>query len=283
MSESLKSAVISAILRLLEPIVRLLIEAGVGIGDFQTMARKVYVEVARAQVQEPEPNISRISAVTGIGRSAVAELLATPASSPPRAERGRHRAEHILHGWWNDPEFRGPDGQPALLPLRGAKRSFATLVKRYSGDPRVVTILEELVKVKAVHRRPDGKLEALSRTFVTARWDVEGVLTVGERVRDLLNTLLHNIKHPHMPRYERFVLSERVAPKYVPLVLRDIAERSDITADAFQDLLTDPTHCVRAGRHRQDARRIGVVIYVIDEPSTVEPLAPSPTRPRGTK
>ena len=63
-----------------------------------------------------------------------------------------------------------------------------------------MTLLKELLRVKAVRRLPDGKLEVLSRTFATARWDNTGIEMVGERVRDLLDTLVHNLKHPSRPR-----------------------------------------------------------------------------------
>ena len=78
------------------------------------------------------------------------------------------------------------------------------LVNRYAGDPRVRTLLEELLRVKAVRRLPDKRLEVLSPTFATVRWDGSGVEVVGERVRDLLATLLYNLKHPSRPRYARF-------------------------------------------------------------------------------
>ena len=40
MSESLKSAVRAAILRLLNPLVRVLMQAGIGIGEFTSLVRK---------------------------------------------------------------------------------------------------------------------------------------------------------------------------------------------------------------------------------------------------
>jgi hypothetical protein len=269
MGETLKSAVAAAALRLLEPLVKLLLEAGIGVGEFHQLAKRAYVNVARERAGESKPNVSRIAVLTGITRAEVAALLALPASEGPAAERGRHRAERVLHGWWHDAEFLARDGGPAILPLRGPKRSFVSLVRRYAGDPRVATLLEELVRVKAVRRRTDGQLEVLSRTFVTARWDPEGIGIVGERVHDLLETLVYNLKNPGAPRFERFVVRADVQSRYVPMLLRDIGEQADVLADSLQDALNDPERRVSPASEPQDARRVGLAIFVVDDPATV--------------
>ena len=137
------------------------------------------------------------------------------------------------------------------------------------GDPRVLTLLKELLRVKAVRRLPDGKLEVLSRTFVTARWDNAGIEMVGDRVRDLLDTLVYNLKHPSSPRYARFIVNSEVDPRYVPLLLRDITQQSEVLADTFQDALNDPERIVRPTRSAQDAHRISIGIFVTEEPTLV--------------
>jgi hypothetical protein len=271
MSESLKSALIAAVMRLLVPLVKLLLEAGIGVGEFHQLAKRAYVRAALERADGTRPSISSIATLTGLSRGEVATLSKAPTDEAPTAERGRHRAERVLQGWWHDAEFLDHAGRPLPLPLRGAKRSFTALVKRHSGDPRVATLLDELTRVRAVRQRPDGLLEVLSRTFVTARWDAGGIQAVGERVHDLLATLVHNLKHPHMPRYERFVVSNEVSPRYVPMLLRDITAQADVLAEGFQDALTDPQHSVKPGKGVQDARRVGLAVYVVDEPTLIEP------------
>ncbi len=284
MSETVKAAVLRAVLRLLEPLVRLLLEAGVGVGEFSQLAKIAYTRAARDAAPEARPNISRIAILTGIPRSEVAEILRRPEEYRTDPERGVQRAERVLQGWWKDADFCDSNGEPLKLPLRGPRRSFAALVKRYAGDPRVRTLLKELLRVKAVRRLPDRHVEVLSRTFVTARWDNTGIEIVGERVRDLLDTLVYNLKHPSRPRYARFVVNAQVDPRYVPLLLRDISQQSEVLADSFQDALNDPDRIVRPARSAQDAHRISIGIFVAEEPTLVEPpsaSAPAPTkRPR---
>ena len=269
MSETVKAAVMRAVLRLLEPLVRLLLEAGIGVGEFNKLAKMAYARAARDAQAEATPNISRIAVLTGIPRGEVGEILRRPEEYRAEPERGVQRAERVLQGWWKDADFCDPNGEPSRLPLRGPRRSFAALVKRYAGDPRVLTLLKELLRVKAVRRLPDGKLEVLSRTFVTARWDNAGIEMVGDRVRDLLDTLVYNLKHPSSPRYARFIVNSEVDPRYVPLLLRDITQQSEVLADTFQDALNDPERIVRPTRSAQDAHRISVGIFVTEEPTLV--------------
>ena len=275
MSENLKAAVMRAVLRLLDPLVRLLLEAGVGVGEFHQLAKMAYARAARDAVPETQPNFSRIAVLTGIPRGEVSEILRRPEEHPLAPERGVQRAERVLHGWWKDVDFCDNDGEPSKLPLRGPRRSFAALVKRYAGDPRVATLLKELLRVNAVRRLPDGRVEVLSRSFVTARWDDAGIEVVGERVRDLLDTLVHNLKHPSRPRYARFVVKSDVDPRYVPLLLRDITQQAEVLGDSCQDALLDPQRVVRPARTAQAAHRISVGIFVMEEASLVAPSSES--------
>jgi hypothetical protein len=278
-SETVKAAVMRAVLRLLEPLVRLLLEAGIGVGEFNQLAKMAYARAARDAVPEVRPNISRIAVLTGIPRGEVAEILRRPEEYRTEPERGIQRAERVLQGWWKDPDFCDRDGVPLKLPLRGARHSFTTLVKRYAGDPRVRTVLKELLRVKAVRRLSAGQVEVLSRTFVTARWDNTGIEIVGERVRDLLDTLVHNLKHPSRPRYARFVVNAEVDPRFVPLLLRDVTQQAEVFADAFQDALNDPERVIRPTRTAQDAHRISMGIFVAEEPTLVEPVSAAKPMP----
>lgn len=284
MTDPLKRAVRAAARRLLEPLTRLLIEAGIGVGEFTSIVKASYVSAARDVAKDGageniRPNVSRIAVVTGMTRAEVSAILGTDETDAPEPERGRHRAERVLSAWWNDSDYHDERGQPARLALRGGKRSFTSLVKTHAGDPRVQTILEELLRVRAVRRLPDGRFEAMSRTAATARWDPDGIEVVGERLRDHALTLLHNLKHPARPRYERVVVNTQLDPRYAPVLLRDIASQADTLADSFSDALNDPAATQKPTREAQPALRLGVAIYVFEEETEV---APSPSR-RGAK
>jgi hypothetical protein len=276
MTQPLKAAIQAAVLRLLDPLVRWLLEAGMGVGDLLTLTKIAYVRAARDQGlesgAEQRPNASRIAVVTGLTRGEVASILASGAADRPH-DRGRQRAERVLSGWWNDSEFQDPSGRPAILSVRGNRRSFAALVQRYSGERwRVATILDELLRVKAVRRLASGRLEALSRTYATVRWDPDGVTAFGEQLNEHCATLLHNLKFPARPRYVRRVLNAQLDPRYVPMLLRDLEQQADVLADSVDDALNDPKQTLPGKAGVTGANSVGLALYVFESSPAAEKL-----------
>lgn len=276
MTEPLKAAIQAAVLRLLDPLVRWLLEAGMGVGDLLTLTKIAYVRAARDQGlesgAEQRPNASRIAVVTGLTRVEVASILASGAADRPH-DRGRQRAERVLSGWWNDSEFQDTSGGPAILSVRGNRGSFAALVKRYSGERwRVATILDELLRVKAVRRLANGRLEALSRTYATVRWDPDGVMAFGEQLNEHCATLLHNLKFPARPRYVRRVLNAQLDPRYVPMLVRDLEQQADALADSVDDALNDPKQTLPGKSGVTGANSVGLALYVFESSPAAEKL-----------
>jgi hypothetical protein len=264
MSELLKSAVQKAVRRLLDPLARLLLECGIGVGEFQALAKAAYVRAARdSDPAAGRPNVSRIATLTGLRRIEVTRLLALGDDASPEPATGRQRADRVLSAWWTDPAFQDGNGRPLVLPLRGKRRSFATLVERYSGEPRVQTILDELLRARAARLTEDGDIEVLSRTFVTARWDADEVTAFGERVREQIDTLTWNLRNPTRPRYAQSVIAPRIHPREAPRLLRLIGEQSDALLRNIDDAVHDPATKVTA---TADALRLVVSVHVHEEP-----------------
>lgn len=291
MSEPLKGAVRAALLRLLEPLMKLLLDAGLGVGDFIGLAKVAYVRAAtrRGQVggKDQRPTVSQIAVVTGMTRVEVAAILATGEAVSRTTEHNRQRAERVLSGWWTDPAFLNPQGEPAVLRLRGPRRSFEALCRRYSGEQRVAPILDELARVRAIRRLPDGRVQALSRTYATVRWDPEGITAVGEQLAEHCATLVANLEQPTRPRLARQVVNARLNPRYAPVLIRDIESSLRVQADALDDNLNDPIHTAEPGA---PAMRLGVGLYVFEgpaeesaEPHTAAQSAEPPRKPPGKR
>ena len=137
MSESLKSAVRLAVLRLLDPLVKWLLEAGVGVGDFVSLVKLAYVRAARDQGrasggESNRPNASRISVVTGLTRSR-SPIFSLPIRPSPVMIAGASVPNAFFRAGGTIPRSRS-QREPAVLPVRGGRRSFAALVERYSGE-----------------------------------------------------------------------------------------------------------------------------------------------------
>ena len=266
MSDALKRAVQSALMRLLQPLARWLLEAGIGVGEFVNLAKVAYVRAAveqgRSVAGNARPNISRIAVVTGLTRVEVASLLERGEAESPSSDRGRQRAERVLSGWWTDPEFLSVKGAPEILRLKGSRRSFSALCERYSGEKRSAPVLQELLRVGAVRAHSDGRLQALSRSCTMVRWDPAGVEAVGEQLRDHCATLLENLHHPTRARFARQVVNTQLDPRHAPMLIREIENSLGVRTDVLHETLNDPTHTARAGA---PAMRLGVGVYVFEE------------------
>lgn len=274
MSDRLKPAILSMLARVLAPLVRMMLEAGIGIGEFVTVAKSAYVRAAReegrrAGGETTRPNVSRIAVVTGLTRLEVASILAAGEAGPIAPDRGRQRAERVLAGWWNDSDFHDERGEPAALPMRGARRSFQALVGLYSGERwRSATILDELLRVKAVRQLPDGRVKPLSRSYATVRWDPEGIASLGDQLAEHCETLLHNVKDPAHPRFVGRVVNSRIDPRYVPVLLRDLRESAEVFLQTEDSTLNYVGHTINEERNAPSAAgsptRLGVTVYIFE-------------------
>jgi hypothetical protein len=272
MTRTVTAAVNTATLRLLEPLARLLLDARIGIGEFSALARLAYVKAALREAQESgagRVNVSRIAATTGLTRIEVAALLAEQRGAPPRKQRGRVRAERVLQGWWSDPQFQDRTGAPARLPRKGARRSFAALVKRHSGDSHnTAPILEELLRSQAVREHPDGSLEAISRTCVNVGWDEEGIEALGEELAEHIETLLYNLKNPDRPRFAERVVCSDLDPYAARVIVPELAEQAEIFLEGAQDALNRPKHPSHKRRSQPNALRFAVALQFFQAPAT---------------
>lgn len=267
MDGPLKQSVQGAVLRLLDPLVTLLLDAGVGVGDLVSLVKVAYVQAAERRGGEAggemRRNISRIAVVTGLTRTEVTAILESGQSKTRAGARQGQRAERVLSGWWADPEFQTERGEPAILTLHGPKRSFAALCRRYSGQRRAAPILDELLRVGAIRELADQRVQAVSRTYATVRWDPEGIALLGEQLREHCATLVNNLKQPTRPRLARHVANARLDPRFAPMLIRDIEGNLRVQADSIDDRLNDPMYVAKPGA---PAMRLGVGIYVFETP-----------------
>lgn len=279
MDASLKKSVQGAVLRLLDPLVTLLLDSGVGVGDLLSLVKVAYVQAAERRGGEDgaagRRNVSRIAVVTGLTRGEVRTILASGESKSRGDARQGQRAERVLSGWWSDPDFQNERGEPAVLPMYGANRSFASLCRRYSGERRTAPILDELLRVRAIRELPERRVQAVSRTYATVRWDPDGIANLGEQLREYCETLVNNLKHPARARLVRRVANARLNPRYAPMLIRDIEGSLRVQADALDDRLSDPLYVAKKG---DAAMCLGVGIYVFEAPNDPAEDAGQPAR-----
>jgi hypothetical protein len=215
-----------AVSRLLRPLFRILVRQGMPFGAFEKLAKKIYVEVAMNDFGIPgkKPSISRASILTGLTRKDVQSLVALPAERGSVGDEHHNRASRVLSGWVRDTDFADADadGEPRALDAEG-ERGFATLVRRYSGDMPARAVLDELLRVGAVRRRGDGRIELLARAYVPRLGDEQKLHILGRDVGELIGTIDHNLQHGAVdPRFQR-TLAYRGVPVPVAMEFRKLS------------------------------------------------------------
>ena len=297
-------AVERAVLHLLRPLVRLLLRHGVPFGRFEVLAKQVYVEVAQSEFALPgkKPSASRASILTGLTRKEVQRLLAqaaaasdaagatlpagaaaaVPGSTPGEthdAPASRHnRAVRVLGGWTRDADFLGPDGAPRPLHLDGPNAApapqaapgepgFAELVRRHSGDMPARAVLDELLRVGAVQRRPDGRIEPVARGYVPQQSTVDKLHMLGTDVADLITTIDHNLEHGATdPRFQRKVMYRRLDPTHLAAFRALSSAQAQALLEALDHWLA--LHDTPSPADGAPAARVGLGIHYFEDISS---------------
>jgi len=252
-----------------EPLAKLLAEHGISSPEAERLLRAVYVrEVAKTSaIPGKRPNASRVALMTGVDRGVVRRILKTRHKAGEVNYR-RHRVNRVLVGWHSDATYSS-GGRPLSLPIkttkaRGHKRSnFWALAKRYAPGVYPGLILSELLRVGAVEELENGCLRVRTRGYRAAEFSRESMKELGARVRDLMRTMLNNATEAGWPRVCRTVETTDVDPKFLPLIRKLFADRSESLLSGLNEELassrlnqTDP---VGSGV------RIGVTVFTHEE------------------
>ena len=271
-----QTAVTAAVWRLLRPLCRLLLRNHVAFATFEELAKQVYVQVAMDDFAIPgkKPTLSRASVLTGLTRKDVQRLSAAGSGEDKSGgDESYNRAARVLSGWVRDPEFQDDSGEPALLSTSEGPGSFAMLVRRYSGDMPVRAVLDEMLRVGAVRRSDDERLQLLARAYVPATDDAEKLAILGNDVADLITTIDHNIRPGAAgARFQRKVMYRNFPTSQLPAFRKLSAAHSQALLEKFDHWLSehadaDDAELAVAGQQTQTApMRLGVGIYYFEEP-----------------
>jgi hypothetical protein len=279
---ALPKALNLAVRRMLRPLFRLLLRHGMSFTAFEELAKRVYVDVALREFGIPgkKPSISRTSILSGLTRKDVQRLVNEAPDAAADAGGERHnRAARVLGGWTRNPEFLDADGRPRVLPLQDAEPSFASLVRRHSGDMPVRAVLDELLRVGAVRRHEDGRIELVARVFLPRRSEVDKIDLLGSDVADLVTTIDHNIQHGDTdPRFQRKVMYRNVPLDALP-AFRELSGREAMALLVQLDRWLAPRADDGERRAAQGVpvTRVGLGIYYFEERQEAPPPGEGPT------
>jgi Family of unknown function (DUF6502) len=251
-SDPLKDATLVALRRAIDPLIELMFDAGITVRELNQLLRECAVRTAvrRVSKESGRDSRSRVAIVTGLPRSEVARILNSSVNSPGK-RLGEHPARKVLAGWFDNPRFLSASGDPVILPIFGRRRSFEQLVGLYSGGIPVRAMLDELTQLDAVERLPNQRVRAKSRIPILTGLSSTAIAVIGERTRDLLETLTSNLRRTSKPLFEGTALLEEADVESVALFRREIADQGSNFINSANSLF---------GRSRAKANRLATKI-----------------------
>ncbi len=207
--------------RLLRPLVRLAIRAGLTFPALADLLRELYVNVAEHDfaLADKEQTDSRISLLTGIHRKEVRRLrgAGAPVRDVPSAVS---RTSQIVARWLASPRFS--DRRTGPKPLRrtgapGRGPTFDDLVESVTRDVRPRAVLDEWLDRKLVVIDADGNVVLTQAAIAPGAGDERQLHYFGRNLHDHIAAASANVQSAAPPFMERAVhyegLTEQQAKK----------------------------------------------------------------------
>jgi Family of unknown function (DUF6502) len=267
LNDPLKDATLSALRRILDPLVDLMIDAGVTVHEYTQLVRERAVHTAAKRVLKDtgRDSKSRIAIITGLPRSEVSRILKSGAFFPAKTV-GQHPARKVLAAWFDNPRFLAANGDPAVLPIFGKRLSFEHLVAMHSRGIPVRAMLDELTQLDAVEQLADQRVRAKSRVPILTGLTTGAIAGIADRTRDLLETLTSNLKRSSNPLFVGTAHSDDADLEMVSLVRRDLAEQGTTFINSANSLFgRSSAKSTRSGVKTATKCRLGVTVYYFQD------------------
>jgi hypothetical protein len=239
---SIKNTLIASCRRILAPLTRILLRFGISAGELNALIEQEYVKSAVRQLAITGELVtsSRIAIITGLPRNIVASIVESlDQESTRRVGSLIQRAQRVLTGWYEDSEFQTRDGDPRVLELAGAGKTFEMLVDRYvGGGVRASGVLKELCATGAVKMTRDGAVRAVRRSAAAGGADPETVQQFGDYTSALLVAFEHNLTSSAQDQVAIRGVTRQADASIVPLFRTQMAKRAEVLvegAEAFLD------------------------------------------------
>lgn len=276
-SGEMRGRVFFALRRLLRPIARLLIGAGIRFDEFAELARGVYVEnaIRNATGQPLPPTRQRVAMVTGLTGRQIDYYIDNEGALSMADPTLAALLVEVLQKWHTVPPYAGPYGIPLELefdtPLDRCFRSLVALVNP-AADPRLA--LQELLRTGAATPSGEKHFRAVSRSLTMPDPTSPQLIEhFGMTLSRLAATLEHNMSSQTLEkRLERCVMADRGLPgELVPEFEAYVRGRAaDLLVDLDNWLAPYASEELNAGE-RVDT---GVNVFLYAEPPlSDEPLS----------
>lgn len=176
---------------LLRPIVRMLIRHGHGFSEVVEALRGEFVDVAIKDLEKEghDINVSRLSAVTGIGRREVSKVIKSSANNTQAARV----AARVIGMWQNSNDFKDKNGTIKDLTINGTQSEFFSLVETITKDINPYTLLFELLRSKVVVKINEETIRLIKTEFIPSQSPEQGLELLSSDLDDFIVSVDENI------------------------------------------------------------------------------------------
>jgi len=273
-----RPAVVSALRRLLRPIVRLLLNNGITFPFLGDLLKSIYVETAEKEFGlgvRPLTD-SRITLLTGVHRKDVRRLRHEVLPEAP-ASSGLTLGTKIVARWLGDPSYLDPTGAPRSLPRtphKGGAESFAALVEKVSKNVRPRSVLDELVRLGVVEIDAEDRVHLVTRGFVPGNELDAKAFYFGEALHDHLAAAVDNLGGNKPAWLERSVYYDELSPAAV----QQLTEKSErLSMQVLQEINRDGMALEASDPPSPTQRmRMRLGVYFFAQPVPQPPAADAP-------
>lgn len=237
--EAARAQLIFSFRKILKPLMRILLRAGIPYLEFREVIKGAYVEAAvRDGIRGHKGQITRamLSDYTGVSLADVNRFIDDDSLLAPPQTTNEAIITEVLHIWCTDSFYLGPYGMPLELDLEETPgRNMTTLIYQAdpTADPRV--IVNDMVEYGIVKQVGTRHYRATSRSnLYTDIMTPQALEYFGRTITDLANTLEHNIGAASTAkRLQRSVVADGGMPEYA------LPEFEALLKDKVQKLLVD--------------------------------------------
>jgi hypothetical protein len=265
------AALVSALHRVLRPLVRLMVARGVTYPYLAEMLKGLFVEVAERDfgIEGKPTTDSRVSLLSGVHRKDVSRLRSQTVKSEWPASPVVNLSSQVFARWLGDPGWRNRRGRPLPLPRlasEGGDRSFESLVAGISSDIRPRVLLDEWLRRGLVTLDEQDRVCLQPQAFTAGRGDEDKLHYFARQLHDHAAAASHNLQGG-VPFLDRSLHADGLSAE-------SVAELHELARDQGMQLLVSLNEAAQAAEARDQAlpegaprRRftLGVYFYESDQ------------------
>lgn len=265
-SPSIPPSMLSALRRVMRPLVRLMLRKGVTYTMFTDVLKDVFVDVAHREfrLDDKVPTDSRISLLTGVHRKDVRRLRSEDDTSIAALPENITLGAQLVNVWTSSPPFCSEAGQALALPRLasvGGDGSFDALVATVSTDIRGRVVLDEWLRLGIVRLDDQDCVHLEAQAFVPQKGFEEKAAYFGHNLHDHACAAVHNLSGEGLPFFERSVHYDALTLASVDMLREAVAKDGMQTLLAFSRLAAELENTDVPGHEQRQRITVGLYFY----------------------